>query len=77
MKMSKQNIIRAWKDAGYRSTLSAAELAGLPANPAGAIEIPASELTTIAGGMPRFTPMCTLSNCTCVMDCLPNLLDLG
>jgi len=29
------NIIRAWKDPIYRSTLSAEQLASIPANPAG------------------------------------------
>ena len=33
--MSTANIIRAWKDESYRSSLSEAELAALPANPAG------------------------------------------
>ncbi len=36
--MSTVNIIRAWKDPDYRRSLTAAQRAGLPANPAGAIE---------------------------------------
>jgi len=35
--MSTRNIIRAWKDASYRNSLSDAERAALPPNPAGSI----------------------------------------
>jgi mersacidin/lichenicidin family type 2 lantibiotic len=38
--MNPSNIIRAWKDPGYRAGLSATQLAQLPAHPAGAIELP-------------------------------------
>ena len=48
--MSKQQIIRAWKDQAYRRGLSAAERAALPANPAGLIELTDAELGSIAGG---------------------------
>jgi mersacidin/lichenicidin family type 2 lantibiotic len=37
--MSLNDIIRAWKDADYRSSLSAAELAQLPQHPAGQIDL--------------------------------------
>lgn len=37
--MSTQNIIRAWKDESYRSSLSEAERAALPPNPAGVIAV--------------------------------------
>ena len=51
--MSKQNIIRAWKDQAYRRNLSAAERALLPENPAGRVDLDAltaAELAEIAGG---------------------------
>jgi mersacidin/lichenicidin family type 2 lantibiotic len=48
--MSKQNIIRAWKDEAYRRSLSEAERALLPANPAGLIELTDAELGSIDGG---------------------------
>jgi mersacidin/lichenicidin family type 2 lantibiotic len=48
--MSKQNIIRAWKDRAYRRGLSQAERAALPANPAGRLDLTAAELAEIAGG---------------------------
>ena len=47
--MSKENIIRAWKDASYRNNLSPAERAALPANPAGSIEVSDSDLGKVAG----------------------------
>jgi mersacidin/lichenicidin family type 2 lantibiotic len=51
--MSKQNIIRAWKDENYRRSLSEAERAALPENPAGRVELDeltAAELAGIDGG---------------------------
>lgn len=43
------NIARAWKDAEYRKTLSAADLALLPENPVGAVEISEDEASDIMG----------------------------
>lgn len=48
--MSKREIIRAWKDEAYRSSLSEEERAQLPENPAGAIELREDELANAAGG---------------------------
>ncbi len=48
--MSITNVIRAWKDADYRSTLSKEELAKLPANPAGTSELSEGELANVSGG---------------------------
>jgi mersacidin/lichenicidin family type 2 lantibiotic len=48
--MSNINIIRAWKDADYRNSLSEAERAALPANPAGIIELTDAELCGASGG---------------------------
>lgn len=51
--MSKQqidHIIRAWKDREYRESLSAEELARLPENPAGMIELSSLESRGIQGG---------------------------
>lgn len=41
------NIARAWKDAEYRKTLSADELALMPENPVGAVELSADEASDI------------------------------
>ena len=48
--MHKIDIIRAWKDEEYRSGLSDAERARLPANPAGIIELSDADLGAVAGG---------------------------
>ena len=51
--MSKQNIIRAWKDENYRRSLSEAERAALPENPVGRLnldELTAAELAEVQGG---------------------------
>ena len=45
----KFDIIRAWKDESYRSSLSSQEQAMLPENPAGALELSDAELETIQG----------------------------
>jgi mersacidin/lichenicidin family type 2 lantibiotic len=45
------DIIRAWKDARYRSSLSAEEQALLPEHPAGSIELDEDELNTVIGGL--------------------------
>ena len=44
--MSKEQIVRAWKDPSFRASLSAAELAVIPANPAGESDLVASELSS-------------------------------
>jgi mersacidin/lichenicidin family type 2 lantibiotic len=64
--MSNQNVIKAWKNAGYRKSLSAAELAALPSNPAGAIEVSEEALGKTAGARPKLTDIaCTMfSECT-------------
>jgi len=49
--MSHLDIIRAWKDEEYRLSLSDAERALLPGNPAGLIELPDTELGAVAGGL--------------------------
>ncbi|MTD53754.1 mersacidin/lichenicidin family type 2 lantibiotic [Amycolatopsis pithecellobii] len=47
--MSIDKTIRAWEDAEYRGSLSSAELAALPPNPAGAIELTDAELGEVLG----------------------------
>ncbi len=56
--MNTVNVIRAWKDAEYRNSLSAAELAALPQHPAGLVELPEAELAAVAGGKSYFTGTC-------------------
>jgi mersacidin/lichenicidin family type 2 lantibiotic len=48
--MSNKNIIRAWKDEEFRLSLTEAERALLPQNPAGLIELSGIELDQVKGG---------------------------
>ncbi len=52
--MAKLDIIRAWKDAAYRNSLSESERALLPQNPAGLIELNDADLSGAAGGNEMF-----------------------
>jgi mersacidin/lichenicidin family type 2 lantibiotic len=63
--MSKQQIIRAWKDRAYRRGLSEAERAQLPENPAGLIELTDAQLGAIGGGLHAPTPACTQVDTVC------------
>jgi mersacidin/lichenicidin family type 2 lantibiotic len=47
--MGIDKIIRAWEDPEYRKSLTARELAALPENPAGAIELTDVELNGVLG----------------------------
>ena len=48
--MNRLDIVRAWKDEEYRSSLTEAERAALPENPAGMAELSAADLEGAAGG---------------------------
>lgn len=48
--MNKEQIIRAWKDETYRTSLTVRQLAELPHNPAGVVELSGEELGSAAGG---------------------------
>ena len=59
--MSSKNIIRAWKDAEYRASLSDAQRAALPENPAGLVELTDAEMDSLDGGsFSRF--LCNTNN---------------
>lgn len=58
--MPKTDVIRAWKDAEYRESLSSSALAALPENPAGPMELRDDELDLAAGGETTVDPYCTL-----------------
>ena len=49
--MNKVDVIRAWKDPLYRASLSAEEVAQIPAHPAGLIELEDRELREATGGV--------------------------
>ena len=63
--MSKIDTIRAWKDEAYRRSLSEAELAKLPQNPAGLIELSDNEMELVAGGSIYPTASPNLSSVSC------------
>jgi mersacidin/lichenicidin family type 2 lantibiotic len=49
--MSKKiDVVKAWKDDAYRASLSEADRAILPDNPAGVVELSEEELEGVAGG---------------------------
>jgi len=50
--MTNIDVVRAWKDAEYRQSLSAGQRAALPAHPAGLIELSDDKLASAAGGLP-------------------------
>jgi mersacidin/lichenicidin family type 2 lantibiotic len=51
--MSNIDIIRAWKDEEYRLSLTPEQLAALPVNPAGQMELVEAELEEVAGGLQK------------------------
>jgi mersacidin/lichenicidin family type 2 lantibiotic len=62
------DTIKVWKDATYRGGLTAAQLASVPVNPAGQIELSDTELDAVNGGrMSNTTSL--LQTCTSGGDC--------
>lgn len=63
--LSNVDIVRAWKDAGYRRSLSAEQLESLPSNPAGPSQLSNDEFL-VAGGMKNdlSIPLTTALGCT-------------
>ncbi len=57
--MHKIDIVRAWKDPLYRASLSPDELAQIPDNPAGIIELSDDRLKVVAGGVLTTALGCT------------------
>lgn len=55
--MSKLDVIRAWKDAEYRSSLTDKQRASLPDNPAGALDLSDLDLDSVAGGTEATPPI--------------------
>jgi len=47
--MSRLDVIRAWKDKAFRQSLSDAERARLPQNPAGSVELTETEAAAVVG----------------------------
>jgi mersacidin/lichenicidin family type 2 lantibiotic len=53
--LMKLDIVRAWKDESYRASLSEEQLALLPANPIGEVELSDSDLAGICGGNAKWS----------------------
>jgi mersacidin/lichenicidin family type 2 lantibiotic len=55
--MSRNRIIRAWKNPAYRDMLAESERALLPEHPAGKIDLSESGLDAVSGGKPCEGPL--------------------
>lgn len=67
--MTYVDVARAWKDSGYRSSLTAEELSMVPANPAGMVELSDEDLVPVlgaAGGAEPDSLTVTISSAPCV-----------
>ncbi len=71
--MSITDIIRAWKDEEYRSSLSLEEQAQLPANPAGQIELNAATLSQVVGGKTYSELSCHCTNAYGTAGCCQSI----
>lgn len=58
--MNHIDIARAWKDEAYRDSLTEAQRAELPENPAGLVEISDADLREVNGG----SFLCSAINCS-------------
>lgn len=67
--MSKIDIARAWKDESYRLSLSDAERASLPANPAGPVELSDADLTGAGGDASPLAATITTTMCGSFCTC--------
>lgn len=62
--MKKRDVIRAWRDGEYFSSLSDAQRAAVPESPASVIEIHDEVLASISGGCSYDTYCPTSAICT-------------
>ncbi len=71
--MSRLDVVRAWKDEEYFSSLSETERGSLPQNPAGLVELSDAELGSAEGGEPFTTTIFTISalgSCYSCVTCI-------
>jgi mersacidin/lichenicidin family type 2 lantibiotic len=68
--MSTVDIIRAWKDEEYRMSLSAAELAQLPQNPVGMVELDDADLADASGQVTTW--VCFTVAVSAATSCVPS-----
>jgi mersacidin/lichenicidin family type 2 lantibiotic len=62
--MSTLQVVRAWKDQSYRNSLSAEQLAELPAHPSGTIEFDRTAVAAKTNGSKCQVPVPTTMDCT-------------
>jgi mersacidin/lichenicidin family type 2 lantibiotic len=67
--MSKVDVIRAWKDEEYRLSLSEAQRAALPQNPAGLVDLMESDMAQVFGGIFGSWFLCTVVTCQTCFTC--------
>jgi mersacidin/lichenicidin family type 2 lantibiotic len=65
--MSNEDIIRAWKDDDYWTSLDAHKRSQLPENPAGIIELTQTEMEVVAGGYQY--PPSWIDRCPSALGC--------
>ncbi len=71
--MADLDVVRAWKDEEYRMSLTPAQRAALPENPAGPVELTDADLTA-SGGTWEFT-LRPRSFCFCPTKSICSLCD--
>jgi len=72
--MKKRDVIRAWIDPEYRSTLNPDQLSRLPSHPAGLIELTDEALACasgLAGIVQTTAPECTMYTAFAGRRCCP------
>jgi len=61
------DVVRAWKDAGYRETLTAEEQSLVPTSPAGMMELTDEDLEFVVGGLAEQTGTGGVG-CSCILS---------
>ena len=72
--MTRRDVIRAWMDPEFRSTLNADELSRLPSHPAGLIELTDEALARASGlasPVQTTAPECTMYTAFAGRRCCP------
>ena len=70
--MTREQIIRAWKDEEYRNSLSPAQRARIPANPAGFVDLADEEMQAAVGGATGIFHCVIAPQTSLTAGCFPN-----
>ncbi|MCP4548729.1 MAG: mersacidin/lichenicidin family type 2 lantibiotic [bacterium] len=78
--MKKEQIVKAWKNAEYRETLTETERSAMPGHPCGLVELDERDLGTAAGGTDILSIwLCPTDGCettpfsNCETDCTTSM----